>query len=498
MARLQLASLPPELLGQIVSHINPADKPSLAHLALASRPFHALATPALYHTVKVGQPMGDTNVVPNQFIFFLRTILSSPEILAPLVRRFHVEGPPYIKDPGPFLAIVGARRRPDDPVVRAWEAVVSIHEEEDRVQGNVVNWGQYISVLMALLLPRVTALRTIGFCSIGSDDGLEVLREIVDRLAPDAASAPPFWRELEEVEMDGGWDKYPPSLLAVAHLAARYPSVKRIYSAGYVDLDGGELLGGDYRLLKPASSSLESLTLGPCSQLHHDHLDALLRAPRALRKFHYNVGHTWAWIPFRTESLQKSIEHQKASLRELSITHSYYNFGPDNEDDVVGPMSFAACTALRVLEVSLPYVFGEDVVCLEEGTVRRRADEGDPSEAQQRACAARVREILPASIETVRFAQCGDGWAAQLLDRALLEVLAVQAEAFPRLRTIEVHLHESYRVDMEHEDMVDVVETSFRAGRAAGLTMELVEGGRLGCDDVDALLYDSDASRTGR
>ncbi|KAK8085821.1 hypothetical protein PG997_007092 [Apiospora hydei] len=446
MAQLQLlADLPSEVLGQIVSHLDPAaDKPSLARLALASRRFHALATPVLYHTVKVGH-QHEKEGVRDQFLAFLRTVLSSPDDLAPRVRRFHVEGPPAITDPGPFLALVRTKQRPDNPVALAWEAVVIKREDQ-----GPMSWGQYVCVLLALLLPRVAALRSIGFCGFGSDDGLEVLR----------------------------------GLDAVAHFTARWPSVKHVYSAGYIDLDGGELLGGDYRLLEPASSSLESLILGPCSQLHHEHLDALLRAPRALRTFHYNVGHVWAWTEFRTDLLQKSIEHQKTSLQELSVTHNYCQYGPEkSEASVVGPISFAACAALRVLEVSLPYVFGEDVVCLEEGTVLRAAD---PSGEAHKG---RVCDMLPQSVETVRFARCGGGETATPLDRALLEVVrAVRAGEFPHLRTVEVHISDSYRGEMEYADMVERMEKSFRAGREAGLAMELVRGGRLSGDEVDGLV----------
>ncbi|KAK7943866.1 uncharacterized protein PG986_012979 [Apiospora aurea] len=273
----------------------------------------------------VGRWTGSEEGVRDQFLAFLRTLLSSPD------------GPDRMTEVGDG------------------------------------NWGQFVSVLLALLLPRVIALRSIRFCGIGSTAGLWLLRWVVERLAPDApATAPPLWKELEEVEMDGKlrtraseWLRHipPPSSVAIAHFAALWPGVKRIYSAGYADDSDVEVLDRDYGLLEPASSPLESLVLGPYSLLCHDHLDILLQGPRALRTFHYNLGRDWAFSPFDGELLQESLEHQKASLRGISITHNHYEFGWEPDVGVVHPMSFAAFSQLRVLEVSTPFAFGEDVVC---------------------------------------------------------------------------------------------------------------------------------------
>ncbi|KAK8070274.1 hypothetical protein PG994_006890 [Apiospora phragmitis] len=228
-----------------------------------------------------------------------------------------------------------------------------------------------------------------------------------------------------------------------------WPNVKRIYSSGYIDTDGTETPEVEFRLPEPASSTVESL-------LHHDHLDVLLQAPRALQVFRN-------WVHIRTESLQRSLEHQKDTLKEISITQNYSNFGPDSQDEDVKPMSFAAFTKLQVLEISLPFVFGEDVVCLAEGTARRQEDAGDPSDSEQSECATRVREMLPASIETVR------------------------AEQFPGLRTIEVHVCETFELEYEGIVSGDQLEKSFRATRAAGLNMEFIDGSNPERDDADEL-----------
>ncbi|KAK8054352.1 hypothetical protein PG996_013653 [Apiospora saccharicola] len=229
-----------------------------------------------------------------------------------------------------------------------------------------------------------------------------------------------------------GFDEHPPSPDAIAFFA-QWPSVKRIYSAGYINRDAGNQLETAFRPLRPSSLPLESLVLGPHTQLSHPHLDELLSAPRAMRVFRYNPMYRTE-TKFRTAILQRSLERQKHALEEVSLVHGYYKWHHANGrvydeehnlyGDMLGSMSFAAFDKLRVLEIVLPFVFGQAVVCFGRGTPpRRNRDVANPSPAQQRACETRLLEMLPLSIETVRFAQCGDRWAARLLGGALVPLV---------------------------------------------------------------------------
>lgn len=68
-------------------------------------------------------------------------------------------------------------------------------------------------------------------------------------------------------------------------------------------------------------------------------------------------------------------------------------------------MSFDAFAKLRVLEISLPFVFGQAVGCFEDGTPPRRSPVvANPSVEEQRACETRLLEMLPPSVKIVRFA----------------------------------------------------------------------------------------------
>lgn len=87
-----------------------------------------------------------------------------------------------------------------------------------------------------------------------------------------------------QATITGGFDEDHPRPDAIAFFA-QWPSVKHIYYSGYITKRDGEHIATAFRSLRPSSLPLESLVLGPHSQLSHPHLDELLRGPRALRVF---------------------------------------------------------------------------------------------------------------------------------------------------------------------------------------------------------------------
>lgn len=207
--------------------------------------------------------------------------------------------------------------------------------------------------------------------------------------------------------------------------------------------------------------------------------------------------------PFRADRLQQSLEHQKHSLEEISLLHGYYQWGlnsdgePRGNGDVLGSVSFAAFARLRVLEIALPFVFGQAVVGFEDGTAPpRRSDKvADPSAGEQRACATRLLEMLPPSVETVRFAQCGDRWAARLLGGALGplvdEVRVGAGGRFPALRVVEVHLHRGGLHPPMPYGIEERLEASLCAARAVGIRAEIMEEGHLCSEDAYGLPLNS-------
>ncbi|KAK7931016.1 hypothetical protein PG985_001728 [Apiospora marii] len=505
MAPPQLSTLPPELLDQIVAGMDPTDSASLAALARTSRRFQALVTPTLYHTVAFNiETALEVSTGSRRLLAFVGQMLAAPDRLAPLVRDFRIEGPPEVDDDFSLVAdMVREHRRqwPDEhPILRAWEAV-----EVPSWAGTRWDGAEYVGMLASLLLPRLSTLRCSRFGGLGSSEGLPLVMEIMERVAAQTPGAVtsgvmPFWQELEEVELNGGYDEYPSGPDPIAFFA-QWPSVRRIYSAGYISFNNGNRwVTRDFRSLRPSSSALESLVLGPDTHLNDWQQDELLRAPRALRIFRYNVGYIYTNFGFRTEPFQRSLEHQRHSLEEVSLLYRYYQWGFNRSGELsnhhdFGPVSLAAFARLRVLEISLPFVFGQAVLCLENGSRPRRCHgAADPSAAEQRACAARLLEMLPPSVETVRFAQCCDRWASRLLagalDALVDEVRVGVGGRFPALRAVEVHLYLGCYPPPVSYGIEECLEASLCGARAAGMRADIVEEGHLCSEDAYGMALD--------
>ncbi|CAJ2502449.1 Uu.00g098430.m01.CDS01 [Anthostomella pinea] len=77
------------------------------------------------------------------------------------------------------------------------------------------------------------------------------------------------------------------------------------------------------------------------------------------------------------------------------------------------PMAFSDFTALKTLEISLPFVFGHGALLFYAWDSSRHRDAPDPTDADIEATKRYLVDMLPSSIETVRFAHCGDIWAAR-------------------------------------------------------------------------------------
>ena len=93
-------------------------------------------------------------------------------------------------------------------------------------------------------------------------------------------------------------DKYPDSTEGIAAFA-RLPWLGCLNCSGLGDGDGGDVNpavcteGGGFDLLRPSTTDLKSIVIQPRSKLKSAHMDRLLCAPKALRVFKYNIGHTW-------------------------------------------------------------------------------------------------------------------------------------------------------------------------------------------------------------
>jgi hypothetical protein len=145
------------------------------------------------------------------------------------------------------------------------------------------------------------------------------------------------------------------------------------------------------------------------------------------------------------------------------------------------PVTFSDFTCLKILEISLPFVFGQEALQFDEGTRNERIKGSpDPTENDLKSMSKRLIDMVPHSIEELSFPQLGEIWAARFLNTALLEFLGWRREKFLKLKRIELHFY---------PDKVDkcLPELQTSLDKAFGLEIEVkaFKGGRRGRDDVE-------------
>lgn len=150
-----------------------------------------------------------------------------------------------------------------------------------------------------------------------------------------------------------------------------------------------------------------------------------------------------------------------------------------NPDDEMNPMSFSDFESLNTLEISLPFVFGYEALRFQQHNATRDYRAANPSTEELEASKNQLIDMLPRSINTLRFAQCGDEWAAKRLDIALLALFARREECVPGLKVIEVHAYS----DLVGRGLPELRE-SFTEAERLGITAMACDGGWLGQDDV--------------
>jgi hypothetical protein len=186
-------------------------------------------------------------------------------------------------------------------------------------------------------------------------------------------------------------------------------------------------------------------------------------------------------LPFKTSALQESLKHQCHSLVELSLTHALYDFLVDDDTNEMSPMVFRDFSNLKILEISLPFIFGQETLQFGKNKPRRDPEALNPTLQDMQASKGRLVDMLPTSIETLRLAQCGDVWAAQILDYALIELVRLK-KRFSALKHIEIHCYNWGEV--EGRTFPELWRSFFEADRA-GISMKMFKGGRLGRTNVE-------------
>ncbi|OTB02710.1 hypothetical protein M426DRAFT_322463 [Hypoxylon sp. CI-4A] len=190
-------------------------------------------------------------------------------------------------------------------------------------------------------------------------------------------------------------------------------------------------------------------------------------------------------IPFDTKWLEDLLRYQSHALEEVSLTHSFREdnecFSPGHFDQpaAIGSMSFADFHVLTTLNISLAFVFGREALQLAKDRFYRTVGAPDPTEVEIESTKQFLVNMLPRSIETLRFAQCNDIWAIKRLDHALVELYSCREERFPNLSTVEVHV----RFIGKGNWIKQLCRSADEAARRE-VRMKVFRGGPLGVDVV--------------
>ncbi|KAK7749991.1 hypothetical protein SLS62_008100 [Diatrype stigma] len=470
-----LLSLPTELLFRILYYVesyNAHHRGSFYPLSLACKRLNEVAVPMLYRDVVFGPSKIESRQLTPQFVHAVQASGEHASMVKSytLERGFDVKEPEDMSDPavyGAFLKRVCENTRQKakaDLIERAFPAVGHVTET-------------YPGLIASLYLPSLEEFRLEGYWG-GLFEPFDVISKCIQESSPDERAELDIWPKLQKVVIEGTGEKYPDSTMPLA-IFARLPQVECIEASAMADEQDSE--EEPLWHIRPSSSGLRKLVLGSSFQLTNLNMRELLRAPKALKDFRYNVGHVWAHIDFSTKALETALQYQSHSLEHLTLSHAYYEYARDYDRNELQPMKFSSFDTLRVLEISPLFVFGDLEVQYD--------DHGRPgykplalAELDTESAKRNLVDMLPSSIQVLRFSRCGGDRAVCLcLSKCLQELASCKRDdgQFGNLRTIE--LHAPYRcADIQW----DAIRPGFEAVRSIGIDAEVYDGGPLSCDEV--------------
>ncbi|KAH9888743.1 hypothetical protein F4778DRAFT_785941 [Xylariomycetidae sp. FL2044] len=474
-----LLDFPVEIVSHILDFVAPDDSPTWFALVSTCRALNELATTRLYHHVMVLKSDWEGNAPMPKF---LMSVMSSP-LRAAMVSVFGFAHAAFDNSPEAqdFIKTYKARLRnmtPSNEILKVWDEIVLKTRTISWWEATCMEESNHLHLLATMCLPKVKLLLFGHFTWIPQESFSKLLDCSVN-VAVDGEQRLPLWPSLEEVIVEGAFEAYPDKAWPVFQFA-RLPHVKIIRASG---CGGSADTDVSHSEMAPANSSdLQEIYLQPRCKLQHTQLDNILRIPRGLKVFKYNAGHTrGARVPFKTRWLQESLNHQADSLEVVSLTNNNYDWMPRtlrDEVDEVTPMCFSKFSALKELEISLPFVFGRDTLGFAEKEDQMAAYTPKPTDLEIMSTRRQLVEILPGSIEVLRFAQCGDFWAAKRLDDALVQLASWRSEKFPHLHTVEIHIRRGL------DDPAHAVANGLLELHYIGIHVVVAMGGPLATDDI--------------
>jgi hypothetical protein len=424
MSQSQFQYLPEEVLDRIVSGVE--NRSDLLPLMTASRTLKRITTPHLYRVIFLCRHEED----PGTGLAYLRPLtyhlLKHPEI-ACLAHSFDLRSSYNI------IKVVWLPGRSDkhswpaqadlDDILRGAIAGLQYKGREAENIFNTARTGGNESAILALLLQSLPNLKSfltdVHLVPLRDTDYVMEAFRRHSMLLTDSGNFVPF-QSLEAVLMFGEDDKCAsdPELFATC---LALPAMRRAFGRNLGSGSEEETETVSLQTLRARSLDLELLHIG-YSKLNRTKLFALLRAPKKLKTFIYELGDVWAGVPISIPDIAEALHPHHAWLEELCLTHDDWN--PFDYDDST-PISLREYTSLKVLKIAPVFIFSQEVL--------DSSFTGDVEQFYRDFCSR-----FPASLEKLHFPYAADIFCGpETYAISALETLLRQKSLFlPNLKNL--------------------------------------------------------------
>ncbi|MCJ1398489.1 hypothetical protein MMC11_001689 [Xylographa trunciseda] len=415
-----LSSLPAEIVRGIVSAVD--SNATLSNLARTSHALYDITIPFLYEHVDLyDQAFG----MGSQFTELrpLASLLLRRPDLARLVHHFTMRDAFNTGDHPSSTAVEEGKPNVCQSVDDVFKNAIKIasHDEEEEKQWlEHMTWLDHNDAVLALLLPALPKLQSLDLMlKYGCTYFEKMMRRASMRQKP--FDTQPGFLALEDVMHTFNDEKYGMSPEYIS-IFMRLPFIRGIFghrvgSDEDVDGESSKILAA----LETASSTVSHLELKDCTVSESD-LAHMLRAPKALKTFIYEVG--WGFLSFCNVSflaIHEALAPQVRYLENLWLDYERsYSAYWDGETDSTTPMPpFTHFEKLKVLKIAIVYIFGD-----KEFSSANQAD-WNVSELHG------LTGTLPRSLEALHLLHCDDNFELVLL--ALEDMLKHKRRDVPGL-----------------------------------------------------------------
>jgi hypothetical protein len=451
---------PEEVLDCIVSEVGKLS--DLLPLMTASRALNRITTPHLYHNI-----FFNIRHYEDPGLAYLRSLtyhlLKHPEI-ARLIHSFELRNSYDIEQvvfpPGYSNKYSWPAQDDLDDILRSAIGGLQYKGSEAEDIFSTARTGGNETAILAILLQSLPNLENfLTNVRLVPLEGTDYVMNAFQRctsLSTDNGYFTPF-RNLKAALMQGEDEKYPSNFeLFGACLAL--PAMRRAFGrhlgSGDYDSDDPELETVPLQTLLAQSSNLELLHV-EYSKLNKAELFALLRAPKKLKTFIYELGNdAWSWTPVSIPDIAQALQPHYAWLEELCLIYDDVHIFDDDEGSDFTPLSLRECTSLKVLKIAPVFLLGQEAFYSEIS--------GDIKQFCKDFCSR-----FPASLEVLHFADSDDGFSGTepYVVSALETLVQQKARFLPNLKSLTLEGRFSGGVDV----VTRIIELAQGMGIHAGM-----------------------------